>query len=577
MRKLLKYAGKYKFKYLLLIIAVSVNVISQLYLPNLMSDIVNNGISKGNIPYIWQIGGLMLIVAMISSAAAILNSYLASKISVGLTTEIRSRVFANVETFSLGEIDQAGGTATLITRSTNDITQIQRFLVMALRMMIMAPFMCIGGIVMALGKDLYLSQILGIVLVFIIIIIFTISKISMPLFKSMQKKIDRLNLVLRERLTGLRVIRAFNKDEFENERFDIANKDLTRTSLLVNRIMSFLMPLVMLGMNIATVLFIWYGAQRIDAGILQVGDMMAFIQYAMNIMMSLVMTSMVFIMLPRATASADRIAEILDIKTTITDPENPVDSNISGGYIEFNDVTFKYPNAEVPALSNLTFKAGPGEVTAIIGGTGSGKSTIFNLILRFYDVTSGSIKIDGIDIKNMTQKQLRDKIGYVPQKSILFNGTIKENIAFGDMQAPMETIEEASKTAQAYEFIQEKEEKFDSIISQGGTNVSGGQKQRLSIARALARKASIFLFDDSFSALDFKTEANLREALREQTAKASVIISGQRVASIMDSDRIIVLNEGEVAGIGTHSELMKTCTVYREIVASQLSEEELAS
>lgn len=577
MRKLLQYAGKYKFKYLLLIIAVSVNVISQLYLPNLMSDIVNNGIAKGNIPYIWQIGGLMLIVAIISSSAAILNSYLASKISVGLTTEIRSRVFANVESFSLGEIDQAGGTATLITRSTNDITQIQRFLVMALRMMIMAPFMCIGGIVMALGKDLYLSQILGIVLVFIILIIFTISKISMPLFKSMQKKIDRLNLVLRERLTGLRVIRAFNKDDFENERFDIANKDLTRTSLLVNRIMSFLMPLVMLGMNIATVLFIWYGAQRIDAGLLQVGDMMAFIQYAMNIMMSLVMTSMVFIMLPRATASADRIAEILDIKTMITDPENPVDSNVSDGYIEFDDVTFKYPNAEVPALSNLTFKAGPGEVTAIIGGTGSGKSTIFNLILRFYDVTSGSIKIDGVDIRNLTQKQLRDKIGYVPQKSILFNGTIKENIAFGDMQASLETIEEASKTAQAFEFIQEKEDKYDSIISQGGTNVSGGQKQRLSIARALARKASIFLFDDSFSALDFKTEANLREALRQKTAKASVIISGQRVASIMDSDRIIVLNEGEVAGIGKHSELMQTCTVYREIVASQLSEEELAS
>lgn len=577
MRKLLKYAGKYKFKYFLLIIAVSVNVISQLYLPNLMSDIVNNGIAKGNIPYIWQIGGLMLIVAMISSSAAILNSYLASKISVGLTTEIRSRVFANVETFSLGEIDQAGGTATLITRSTNDITQIQRFLVMALRMMIMAPFMCIGGIVMALGKDLFLSQILGIVLVFIVLIILTISKISMPLFKSMQKKIDRLNLVLRERLTGLRVIRAFNKDDFENERFDIANKDLTRTSLLVNRIMSFLMPLVMLGMNIATVLFIWYGAQRIDAGLLQVGDMMAFIQYAMNIMMSLVMTSMVFIMLPRATASADRIAEILDIKTTITDPEKTIDSATSGGYIEFDDVTFKYPNAEVPALSNLTFKAGPGEVTAIIGGTGSGKSTIFNLILRFYDVTSGTIKVDGVDIRNLTQKQLRDKIGYVPQKSILFNGTIKENIAFGDMQAPMETLEEASKTAQAYSFIQEKEDKFDSMISQGGTNVSGGQKQRLSIARALARKASIFLFDDSFSALDFKTEANLREALREKTANASVIISGQRVASIMDSDRIIVLNEGEVAGIGTHSELMKTCTVYREIVASQLSEEELAS
>ncbi len=577
MKKLLRYAGKYKLQFLILVITVSLQVAAQLYLPNLMSDIVNNGIANGDVPYIWQIGGFMLIVAFASTIASVSTSFLASRIAVGLTTGVRAKVFKNVETFSLGEIDKAGGTATLITRTTNDITQVQRFLIMALRMMIMAPIMCIGGIIMAVGKDLFLSQILGIVIVVIALVITVIAKTSMPLFKSMQKKIDKLNLVLRERLTGLRVIRAFNKDVYEHDRFDDANKDLTKTTLTVNRIMSFMMPLVMLGMNIATVLFIWFGATRIDSGILQVGDLMAFIQYAMNIMFSLVMTSMMFIMLPRASASADRIAEILDIETTITDPEMPKRTSENGGYIDFENVTFKYPNAEVPALSNLSFKAGPGEVTAIIGGTGSGKSTIFNLMLRFYDVTSGSIKIDGVDIRELTQKQLRDKIGYVPQRAVLFNGTIKENIAFGDMQAPMEKIENAAVTAQALNFINEKDEKFDSVVSQGGTNISGGQKQRLSIARALTRDASIYLFDDSFSALDFKTEANLRNALREKTAHASVIISGQRVASIMDSDRIIVLNEGEVAGIGTHDELMKTCTVYKEIVASQLSEEELAS
>ena len=577
MTKLLKYAGKYRVPFFILIITVSLQVAAQLYLPNLMSDIVNNGISKSDIPYIWQTGALMLAVALGSTVAAVLNAFLASKIAVGLTTEIRAKVFKNVETFSLGEIDRAGGTATLITRSTNDITQVQRFLVMALRMMIMAPIMCVGGIIMAVGKDLYLSQILGIVIVIIAIVIVIISRISMPLFKSMQKKIDKLNLVLRERLTGLRVIRAFNKDVYEHDRFVGANEDLTKTSLSVNRIMSFMMPLVMLGMNIATVMFIWFGSSRIDAGLLQVGDMMAFIQYAMTIMMSLVMTSMVFIMMPRASASAERITELLDIETSIKDPETPIQDIKNEGYLEFDNVSFKYPNAEVPALSNLSFKAGPGEVTAIIGGTGSGKSTIFNLLLRFYDVTSGSIKVDGVDIRELTQKQLRDKIGYVPQKAVLFNGTIKENIAFGDMNAPMSKIEEAVATAQASDFVEEKEEKYDSAISQGGTNVSGGQKQRLSIARALTRGASIYLFDDSFSALDFKTEANLRTALREKTAHASVIISGQRVASIMDSDRIIVLNEGEVAGIGTHSELMKTSTVYKEIVASQLSEEELAS
>lgn len=577
MTKLLKFAGKYRTQFIILVVTVFIQVATQLYLPNLMSNIVNNGIAQGDIPYIWRTGGFMIIIALASTVVAVLNAYLASKIAVGLTTDIRAKVFKNVETFSLGEIDKAGGTATLITRSTNDITQVQRFLVMALRMMLRAPIMCIGGIIMAVNKDLYLSQILGIVIIAIAIVITIIGRTSMPLFKSMQKKIDRLNRVLRERLTGLRVIRAFNKDIYEHDRFDEANKDLTKTSLTVNRIMSFMMPLVMLGMNAATVLFIWYGSSRIDAGFLQVGDMMAFIQYAMTIMMSLVMTSMVFIMMPRASASAERVMEILDIKTSIKDPQNPVESTEKAGLIEFDDVSFKYPKAEACALSNLSFTSGPGEVTAIIGGTGSGKSTIFNLILRFYDVTDGSIKIDGVDVRDLTQKQLREKIGYVSQKAVLFNGTIKENIAFGDMQAPMSKIEDASKTAQASEFIDEKDEKYESIISQGGTNVSGGQKQRLSIARALTRDASIYLFDDSFSALDFKTEANLREALREKTAHASVIISGQRVASIMDSDRIIVLNEGNVAGIGTHSELMESCLVYREIVASQLSEEELAS
>ncbi len=449
-------------------------------------------------------------------------------------------------------------------------------MMMMLRMMVMAPLMCIGGIIMAVSKDATLSLVLVVIIPVLAAAIFAVARKGIPLFKAMQVKLDKLNLVLRESLTGVRVIRSFNRIDHEKRRFDQANLDLTDTAIKVNKIMASMMPLMMLILNFSTIAIIWFGGIRINDGNMQVGDLMAFIQYAMQILFSLIMVSMMFVMIPRASASTVRINEVLDTETAIGDAANVRHAAERRGHVEFRDVTFSYPGAEQPALSGITFSAHPGEVTAIIGGTGSGKSTLVSLVMRFYDVERGSILIDGVDVRDMRQQDLRARIGYVPQKAVLFTGTVADNIRYGKEDASDEEVRHAAEIAQASEFILKMQDGFDSVIAQGGTNVSGGQKQRLSIARALVRKPQIYIFDDSFSALDYKTDAKLRAALRQETVDSTVIIVAQRVSTVMDADRIIVLDEGRIAGIGNHRELMNTCEVYREIVSSQLSEEEIA-
>lgn len=554
---------------------VFLQTLSELYLPTLMADIVDTGIVKGDIDYIIRIGGLMLLVAGIGTVCSVMASFLSSKTATGFGTILRRKIFARVESFSLQEFNHFG-TATLITRTTNDINQLQTVTFMIMRMMIMAPIMCIGGIIMAISKDRPLSLVIVAVIPVIAIVIgFTMSK-AIPLFKLMQLKIDKLNLVLRENLTGIRVIRAFNRIEKEKARFEDANADLTENAIKVNKIMAALMPVMMLVMNLTIIGIIWFGSIRIDHGDMQVGSLMAFIQYAMQIMISLVIFSMMFIMVPRASASAVRINEVLETVPVITDAEKSASPGTKKGLLEFRDVTFSFPGAEQPALSNISFTARPGETTAIIGGTGSGKTALVSLIPRFYDVDHGSVLVDGMDVREMPQSSLRAKIGFVPQKTVLFTGTVTDNIRYGKADATAEEVRQAAATAQALEFIEGMKEGFDAVIEQGGINVSGGQKQRLAIARALVRRPEIYIFDDSFSALDFKTDARLRGALKKDTAEATVLIVAQRVTTVMEADRIIVLDNGEMAGMGSHKELINSCAVYREIVYSQLSEEELA-
>lgn len=575
MIKLFRFLKPYTSYIVAVFILVFFQSISELYLPTLMSDIVNKGIVNGDTNYILKIGGLMLLVAAGGTICIVLANFLSSKAATGLGKILRNKVFSKVESFSLQEFDKIG-TASLITRTTNDITQVQQVLMIMLRMMVSAPMMCIGGIIMAVSKDAGLSLVLVAVIPVLVLAIFIIARTGIPLFKAMQVKIDKLNLVVREELVGIRVIRAFNRIDHEKKRFDEANNDLTDTAIKVNKILATLMPVMMVVLNFTSIAIIWFGGIRIDNGKMQVGDLMAFIQYAMQIMFSLIMVSMMFVMIPRASASAVRINEVLDIEPEIKDAENLKNSNSKRGYVEFKNVTFSYPGAEQPAINNISFMAKPGETTAIIGGTGSGKSTMISLIPRFYDIDSGSILIDDIDVREMSQESLRNKIGFVPQKSVIFTGSIRENIKYGKDNASDEDVKCAAETAQAMEFISNMKDGFNSIIAQGGTNVSGGQKQRLSIARALVRRPEIYIFDDSFSALDFKTDAKLRSALRKETTDSTVIIVAQRVSTVMDADRIIVLDEGEVVGMGKHKELLNDCSIYREIVASQLSEEEIA-
>jgi len=517
----------------------------------------------------------MLLVTAAGVIFSVAASYYSSTIAAGFGKRIRSKLFGHVEHFSLQEFDKIG-TASLITRTTNDVTQVQQVLIMMLRMMVMAPMMCIGGIIIAVNKDATLSLIFVVVIPVLAGTILLIASKGVVLFKAMQIKVDKLNLVLREGLTGIRVIRSFNRTSFEQQRFRNANKDLTDTAIKVNKIMAFMMPIMMLILNFSSIAILWFGSIRISNDDMQIGDLMAFLQYAMQILFSLMMVAMMFIMVPRASVSAVRINEVLDMKPDIQDLEDAVHPSRSGGAVEFRDVTFSYPGAEKPALSTISLTALSGETTAIIGGTGSGKSTLVNLIPRFYDIQSGKILIDGLDVRSHTQQALRSKIGYVPQQSVLFTGTISENIKYGKEDATDEEVRHAAEIAQASAFISEMSDGFESIIAQGGTNVSGGQKQRLSIARALVRKPDIYIFDDSFSALDFKTDALLREALKKETLNAAVLIVAQRVSTVIHADKIVVLDEGVIAGIGTHSELMQTCDVYREIVSSQLSEEEIA-
>jgi len=578
MKKLLPYLRPYRWLIVSVLVLVLAQVLTELYLPALMADIVDIGVMNGDIPYILRVGGLMLLITAVGMGCTIASSYFSAKAASGFGRDLRSKLFNHVSGFSQQEYDKIG-TASLITRTTNDITQVQQVFIMMMRMMVVAPMMCIGGIVMAILTDPTLALVIVGALPVLALLIFFVSRKGMPLFKALQQKLDKLNLVQREGLTGIRVIRAFNRDRHEQERFREANTDLTETALKVNRLMAVMMPIMMLTINFATISIIWFGSIRIDNGYMMVGDLMAFIQYAMMIMFSLMMVSMIFVMVPRAAVSAGRITEVLEMTAAIRDEAEAAsyeEQAHARGCVEFRDVTFRYPGAEEPVLRNISFTAGPGEVTAIIGGTGAGKSTLINLIPRFYDVESGSVLVDGVDVREMPQEVLRSKIGFVPQKAVLFTGTIADNIRYGKEDASEEELRRAAETAQAMEFISEMEEGFNTLIAQGGKNVSGGQKQRLAIARALVRRPEIYVFDDSFSALDYKTDARLRAALREETKDATVIIVAQRVSTIIDADRIIVLDEGRIVGNGTHHELMKSCEAYREIVSSQLSEEEIA-
>lgn len=525
--------------------------------------------------YILLTGAKMLLIALVSMACSISVGYMASRVAAALGRNLRENVFEKVVSFSNAEFDHFS-TASLITRSTNDIQQIQMFVVMLLRMVLYAPIVGIGGVIKVFNTNSSMSWIIGVAVAAIVVLVLVLFATVMPRFKLVQKLIDRLNLVTREILTGIMVIRAFGTEKHEEKRFDKANDDLTRTNLFVNRVMTCMMPTMMLIMNGITLLIMWNGAYSIDDGVMQVGDLMAFIQYTMQIIMAFLMISMVSVMLPRASVSMTRIDEVLVSESVIMDPENPQKSVASEkGVVEFRDVSFRYPNAEENVLSHISFTAKPGQTTAFIGSTGSGKSTLVNLIPRFYDVTEGQVLVDGVDVRDMSQHELHDKLGYVPQKGVLFSGTIDSNLRYGKKDASEETIRQAAEIAQATEFIDAKPNGYDSPIAQGGTNVSGGQKQRLSIARAIAKDPKIYIFDDSFSALDYKTDLTLRNALKEHTGDATVLIVAQRISTILHADQILVLDDGHVVGKGTHSELMKSCEEYQQIAMSQLSKEEL--
>lgn len=578
MGKLFKYLKPYTLVIIALLTFVFLQVLTELYLPTLMADIVDEGIVRQDTAYIWQTGLIMLAVALFGGITMILASFLASKVGSAFGRDIRKKVFHKASNFSLHEIDQVG-TASLITRTTNDITQVQNVMVMLLRMFTRAPLMAVGSIIMAVQKDVPLTYVIIVVVIILGVFIALVATRAIPLFTSLQKKVDRLNLVLRERLTGIRVIRAFNRTSYEEKRFDESSKDLMDTAIKVNKLLAIVMPVIMLFFNVTMVALIWFGAVRINAGGIQVGDMMAFINYAMQIMMSVMMLMMIFIMYPRASASAKRINEVLEMEVEIKNPDQPKTSTTSRGKLTFENVNFAYHSdheAKELALEGISFTSNPGEITAIIGGTGSGKSTLINLVPRFYDVTSGCVKINDIDVRDYDLKDLRQKIGLVPQQALLFSGSVEENLSFGSGAVEKTKLEKYAAIAQSTDFINEMDGKYEATISQGGTNVSGGQKQRLSIARALVKEPEIYIFDDSFSALDYKTEAKLRKALEDETKESTVLVVAQKVTSVMNADRIIVLDEGKVVGLGTHKELLENNRVYQEIVASQLSEEELA-
>lgn len=569
---------KYLKPYILIIIVVLAltyfQVMADLALPDYMAGIINDGIVGKNSDIIITKGTEMLLVTLLGAAATFTAGFFASRVATGLSRDIRSGVFSKVESFSLEEFDKFS-TSSLITRSTNDIQQIQMVTFMMLRMVISAPLMGIGAVVKAYDTAPSMSFVIVLAVMILFILITVIFIIILPKFKMLQKLVDKLNLLARENLTGLRVIRAFTNEEYEQEKFSRTNRDLMNVNLFVNRIMVLMQPLMILLLNLTSIAIIWVGAGYIDSKQINIGDMMAFMQYAMQVIMSFLMLTMIFILLPRASVSFKRISEVLGSHPKIKDPKEfkKFPSGVNGE-VEFKNVSFSYPNSEEPVLKNISFKITQGERVAIIGGTGSGKSTLINLIPRFYDVTKGSVLVDAVDIKDVKISELHDKLGYVPQKGVLFSGTIKENIAYPQDPDPL-IVTNSAKVAQASDFIEKLDKKYDSHVAQGGSNFSGGQKQRISIARAIAKRSEILIFDDSFSALDFKTDRALRSALEKEKNKATSIVVTQRIGTAMNADRIIVLNEGRMVGIGTHSKLLKECEVYKQIASSQLSKDEL--
>jgi len=577
MLKLFRLLAPYRGYIAIVLVLALAQSIGFLLLPRLMSDIVDKGIVKGDQRAIVRIGGLMLLMSIAGTFCAILGSYYASKVATGFGRILRGAIFARVEHFSIHQFESFGS-ASLVTRTTNDTTQVQQMLTMMLTMVITAPMMATGSVILALSQDAQLAWVLIAVMPVMALVFGVILRGAVPLSQAMQVKIDRLNLIIGEGLSGIRVIRAFDRGARQRERFDRANLDLTNTSIALNRLMAFLMPALIVMLNLTSLAIIWVGSHRIDAGVMQVGAMIASMQYAMQIMFAVFMVTAMFVMLPRAAASAARINEVLDVVPEIVDPAGRAELPHAArrGHVEFENVTFQYPGAEEPALSGVSFTAHSGEMTAIIGGTGSGKSTLAGLIPRFYDVNHGRVLVDGVDVREMTQADLRSRIGFIPQKAVLFTGTVAANIRYGRENASDEEIQHAAAVAQAIEFVDAMPEKFAAPISQGGINLSGGQKQRLSIARAIVRKPDVYVFDDSFSALDFATDAKLRAALRDETGNATVFVVAQRISTVINADRIIVLDNGRVAGVGTHAELLENNEIYREIVASQVSLEEVA-
>jgi len=576
MYRLLKtYLRPYRRQITFIVGLLLVQAIANLYLPNLNADIINNGVSKGDVAHIMSVGGFMLGVTLLLGVAAIIAVYWSSRTAMAFGRDVRGALFRKVQTFSQQEVNLFGAPS-LITRNTNDVQQVQMVLFFMLNMMILAPITAVGGIVMALREDVPLSGVLVFILPFMAVVIGSLMVRALPLFKAMQVKIDRVNKVMREKLSGIRVIRAFVRTDYETERFDAANRDLTATALKVNRLLAIMMPALTVILNLSMVAIMWFGGIRIDSGGMQIGNLTAFLTYVMQILFSVMMATVMFVMVPRAAVSADRIQQVLDTVPSVNDPATPISTGAAKGFLEFKDVEFRYPGAEDPVLRDISFTANPGEITAVIGSTGSGKSTLINLIPRLYDVTGGSITVDGVDIRDLDRDDLWHRIGFIPQRAFLFSGTVASNLRYGDRDATDKELWHALDVAQAKQFVSEMPEGLEASIAQGGTNVSGGQRQRLAIARALVKMPEVYVFDDSFSALDFKTDSMLRAALRKEITHATTLIVAQRVSTIMHADRIIVLDLGRIVGIGTHAELLETCPTYGEIVYSQLTEEEVA-
>ena len=575
MKHILRIFSGYWLMFIILVGFTYAMVMANLWLPDKMSEIVNNGIIKQDMPAIWHNGLAMILVTAAGGLCSIVIGFLAARIATGMAQKLRTELFERVESFALADFNKFS-TASLITRSTNDIQQIQMTSILLLRLALMAPIMAIGGLQKAIHNAPDLSWIIALAVSVLLVVIAVLFVIAVPRFKKLQTLVDKLNLVTRENLVGLKVIRAFHNEKIEQKKFQQANAELNKMNLFVNRLMMLLDPIMTLVMNFSSVAIVWFGAHLISSGNLQIGNMMAFLEYAMQVIISFLLLSMVFIMVPRAAVSVKRVGEVLDTLPSIVDPQSPQQlPNDATGKIEFKDVTFTYPDADLPVLSNINFTAEPGQTTAFIGSTGSGKSTLINLIPRFYDVSAGQILLDGVDIRQLKLEELYDQIGYVPQKGVLFSGTIASNIKYGNAKASQKLVEKSAKIAQAAEFVSELKNGYKNDIAQGGSNVSGGQRQRLSIARAIAVEPNVYIFDDSFSALDFKTDAKLRSALAKETKDKTVLIVGQRINTIMNADKIIVLDEGKIVGQGTHQELMKNCQVYQEIAASQLSEDDL--